>query len=118
MKKRKTASYTALLLLTPFLLLAGCASNYPARFKIHTDPEGAHVIYREGASEWIYLGSTPLEVTRSIHKDLPDDAPIALRAMRNGYLDQTKKWRNEQLEEEMDEKQLILWTPRLIKNAE
>lgn len=101
------------------LTLNGCASNQQINLKVHTEPEGAHVVYRVDNSRWIYLGVTPLDTIEVIHEDeLKDDHTFSMKAMRCGYLEQGKEWTGDALLEENDSKGMIFWTPRLIKNTE
>ena len=100
-----------------FLLLPGCSSKNSVNFKIHTEPEGAHVIYSQNSRQtWLYLGVTPLDVVEIIDDDeLNEENTISLKTMRCGYLEQVKEWNGEELLDEVEDKGLIFWTPRLIK---
>ncbi len=63
-------------------ILTGCATQYPANFKVHSEPEGAHVIYRQGNQPWIYLGVTPLSTLEIIdEKALETKDKISLKTM-------------------------------------
>ncbi|SHH87312.1 hypothetical protein SAMN02745124_02311 [Desulfofustis glycolicus DSM 9705] len=100
-------------------VLAGCSSQQPINFRVHTEPEGAHVIYRQDNLSWIYLGLTPLDTIEVIPEErLEDEHTLSLRVMRCGYLDQEKEWTGADLEREVSEKGQVFWTPRLIKNTE
>lgn len=100
------------------LMLSGCSSTkLAANFKIHSEPEGAFIIYQQDEGSWIYLGLTPLDAVNVIPEDeLKAAHKFSLRAMRCGYLDQTKEWSGDSLVSEVEEKGIIFWTPRLIKN--
>lgn len=99
--------------------MTGCASNQRINLKIHSEPEGAHVIYRLDNNSWTYLGVTPLDTIEVIHEEnLEGNHTFSLKAMRCGYLDQVKKWHGDQLLEENEAKGMIFWTPRLIRNEE
>lgn len=102
------------------LFLAGCSSpKHAINFKIHTEPEGAHIIYRQDNNSWIYLGPTPLNVVEVIPEEqLEGNHTISLKAMRCGYLDQTREWSGDLVVREIEEKGVIFWAPRLIKNDE
>ena len=100
------------------LLSSGCSSRHPVNFKIHTEPEGAHVIYRQDSGSWIYLGITPLDVVELMKEEQLEDSKFSLKTMRCGYLEQVKQWTGEELLEEIENEGVILWTPRLVKNAE
>ncbi len=99
--------------------LSGCSSKQAINFNVHTEPEGAHVVYQQDESRWIYLGVTPLDLIEIMPGDqLEEDNTITLKAMRCGYLDQAKEWSGEALKKESKEKGMIFWTPRLIKNTQ
>ena len=97
-------------------LLTGCSSIQTVNFKIHTEPEGAQIIYQQDNHKWIYLGTSPLDVVETIDTDqLSKDYVITVKAMRCGYIDQAKEWPRREFEQELDEKGQLFWTPRLIK---
>lgn len=103
------------------LFLSACSSTRTIPMVIQSDPLGANVIYQvrstasQQTGDWIYLGKTPLEVNREHDKDELDDShAFVFRAFKEGYLDQTKEWRGEELEDEEDEKGHMFWNPRLV----
>ena len=101
------------------LVITGCSSKHSVNFKIHSEPEGAHVIYRQDNQPWIYLGVTPLNVVEVLDEDnMEEENTVSFKALRCGYLEQVKEWNGEELLEEIDKKDIIFWTPRLIKNSE
>ena len=99
------------------LLMTSCSSTIHAvNFKIHTEPEGAHIVYQQENRQWVYLGTSPLDVVEPIDPEqLGENYTISIKAMRCGYLDQTKEWQKEEFEQELNEKGQLFWTPRLIK---
>ncbi len=100
-------------------ILNGCATQYPVNFKVHSEPEGAHVIYRQGNEPWIYLGVTPLSSFEMIDEKLLEKKDkISLKTMRYGYMDQIREWNSEQLKNELKSNGNIFWTPHLVKNIE
>jgi len=101
------------------LALTGCSSKQAINFNVHTEPEGAHVIYQKDNSQWIYLGVTPLNSIEVISgHELKEENTLTLKAMRCGYLEQAKEWSGEELKKENQEKGIIFWTSRLIKNTQ
>lgn len=101
------------------LSLTGCSSKTAINFNVHTEPEGAHVVYQQDGSPWIYLGVTPLDVIEVMGgEQLEEENTITLKAMRCGYMEQAKEWSGEALEKESKAKGQIFWTPRLIKATE
>jgi hypothetical protein len=114
---------TLLSLLAAVTLLSSCASRQAMNVKIHSDPEGSHIIYRvaddyhESDAPWIYLGMTPYQGVTLIDKSAFEDSDtITFKVMRHDYLDQTKKWSGEQFLEEYERQDLLFWAPRLVKD--
>ena len=112
-------------LLSVAVLLTGCADSKSVRFKIKSVPKGAHVLYQVKGGEnpcqdkWIYLGNTPLQgVQHFSEQQLKNTAKITLRVMHNGYHDQSKEWDGESFWQEIEEKDVIFWTPELSRNIE
>lgn len=118
--------FTGLLLkagtLLSCLMLTSCASTQSMNMKIHTEPEGSHIVYRvvqdevEQDAQWIYLGVTPYQgLTLMDSKAFSEDDTITFKVMRHGYLDQVKEWNGEQFMEEYDREGRLFWAPRLVK---
>jgi len=98
------------------LAFSGCSSKQAINFNVHSEPEGAHMVYKSDNSPWIYLGVTPINVVEVMSGDqLEEDNIVTLKVMRCGYLEQAKEWTGEELQDENEEKGMIFWTPRLIK---
>jgi len=101
------------------LTISGCSTTNRVSLKIHTEPEGAHIVYQLDQEKWTYLGVTPLETIETFDdRQLQGNHSFTLKAMRCGYLDQTKEWTGDNLLLENDDQGMIFWTPRLIKNTE
>ncbi|MFW2365988.1 MAG: hypothetical protein ACN4GW_06200 [Desulforhopalus sp.] len=116
---RFVKSMGALIGILTLLLLTACSSKQPVNFKIHTEPEGAHIIYSVDDAQWTYIGVTPVNAVEIIaEKQLEDGQTFTLKAMRCGYLDQSKEWVGGDLLEEIKDKGMIFWTPRLIRSSE
>ncbi len=104
------------------LLITGCSpASRTVQFKINSEPEGAHVVYKVlGKSlpcngEWIYLGDTPLRGVRQFNEDQVEGASkIILRVFHSGYHDQIKEWDGQGFWDEIQGRQGIFWTPELI----
>ena len=119
MKKTIMTKFSFVALFLGVLSMSGCASNQNINLKVHTEPEGSHIIYRIDDNRWTYLGVTPLDTIEVIHEDeLKGNHTFSMKAMRCGYLEQSKEWTGNQLLEENDSKGMVFWTPRLIKNSE
>lgn len=108
--------------LTGVTSLSSCASKEAINLKIHTDPEGSHIVYRvvqEDVREnpqWTYLGVTPYQgITLIDSGAFDDDDTISFKVMRHGYLDQTREWTGGQFMEEYEKNDVLFWTPRLVK---
>jgi hypothetical protein len=111
-----------LMLLAAALLISSCASQKAMNLKIHTEPEGSHVVYRvsndhdENDAPWIYLGMTPYQGLTMMDTSAFDETDtITFKVMRHGYLDQAKKWTGEDFLNEYERETLIFWAPRLVK---
>jgi hypothetical protein len=109
------------LLLLAAVVMTGCSSMYPVTFKVVSEPEGGHVLYKldvdepDGPAEWVYLGSTPLNAVKMIDGwDISSENKVTLKIFRNGYVDQIREWNAESFWEENDEKGLIFWSPRMV----
>lgn len=103
-------------------LLTGCSpATRTVKLKIHSQPEGAYIVYRVTGSEvpcageWIYLGNTPFRGVHQFTEDELDNADkITIRVMRQGYTDQVIQWDGPGFWDEAEEKGVIFWTPELI----
>ena len=114
---RNKVLYSILLLIA--FSITSCSTANRINLKIHTEPEGSHIVYQLDQSKWIYLGVTPLDTIEILDdSQLKGEHSFTLKAMRYGYLDQTKKWSGEELLLENGGQGMIFWTPRLIKNVE
>ncbi|MCP3888011.1 MAG: hypothetical protein GY702_03940 [Desulfobulbaceae bacterium] len=101
------------------MILTSCSSKQPISFNIHTEPEGAHIIYSIDDFDWTYLGITPIKAVKIMSEErLQDGQTFTLKAMRCGYVDQSRQWLGEDLFDENEDKGMILWTPRLIRSIE
>ena len=117
MLSRITTNIFYLAFLALILVSFGCSSHQPLKFNVHTEPEGAHIIYKLGSARWVYLGVTPLDAVEVIAEDdIEDNQTFAIKALRCGYLEQVREWTGESLLDEHDAKGMIFWTPRLVKD--
>ncbi len=113
----------ALLSLLALLVLSSACSPSvrTVRFKVNSEPEGAHVVYRvlgddvPCQGQWIYLGNTPLRsVRRYSDEQLEHIGKITLKVMRRGYYDQVREWDGPSFLEEAEGRGVIFWTPELV----
>ncbi len=112
-------------LLTILTLLGGCSDKKIVNFKINSVPKGAHVLYQVVGDdfpcrgEWIYLGNTPVQGVREFKESQIEHADkITLKVMHQGYHDQVKEWDGSGFWKEVEESDVIFWTPELIPSAE
>jgi hypothetical protein len=102
------------------LAASGCASTRSVPLAIHSDPAGAFVVMQvkdedQRASDWVYLGNTPLLAVREMPtKEIEDASEVVLKVMKEGYIDQAKSWKGEAFLKEESEKERIYWNPRLV----
>ena len=117
-----TKALPLLVILLSAMIMTGCGAsvrNIP--FKINSEPEGAHLIYKlshpqdkSPSADWIYLGNTPFQGVRGINEDLlVDSTKITIKVMRAGYYDQIMEWDGASILEETETKGQITWSPRL-----
>ncbi len=103
-------------------LLGGCSSvTRTVNLKIHSQPEGAYIVYKVDGdktscgNEWVYLGTTPYRGVRTFDRDeLEKINRLTLKVMRPGYLDQIREWDGPSFWEEAEGKGVIFWTPEMI----
>jgi hypothetical protein len=121
-KKRSVSGVFYLVILaTSLFFLSGCSDTKTVNFKINSVPKGAHVLYQVVGEdvpcqgEWIYLGNTPVQGVRQFDEDQLEDAEkITLKIMHRGYLEQVKEWDGTSFWKEVEERDVIFWTPELI----
>ena len=121
-KKRSVSGVVYLaILVTSLFFLSGCSDSKTVNFKINSVPKGAHVLYQivgedvPCQGEWIYLGNTPVQGVRQFDEDQLEDAQkITLKIMHRGYLEQVKEWDGTSFWKEVEERDVIFWTPELL----
>jgi len=106
-------------------LATGCASTRAVPFTIQSDPLGAYVLLQikssqiGDASDWIFVGNTPLSTTRTLSdRQLRSAESVTIRVMKEGYFDQSKQWNPNSLLVEKKEKGMVFWNPRLVRSSE
>ena len=68
-----------------------------------------------GATDWIYLGLTPLDVRREVGKSqLKKADAFIFKVVKDGYLDQQKAFTGDELIDQVEEKGKVFWNPRLV----
>lgn len=116
--------FYSITLLSILALLSGCSGKKTVSFKINSVPKGAHVLYQVVGEDvpcqgqWIYLGNTPVQGVRQFDEDQLEDAEkITLKIMHRGYHDQVKEWDGTGFWKEVEERDVIFWTPELISSS-
>jgi len=109
------------ILVISFFFLSGCSNKRTINFKVNSVPKGAHVLYQVVGEdmpcqgEWIYLGNTPVQGGRQFDEDQITAAKkITLKIMHRGYQDQIKEWDGISFWKEVEERDVIFWTPELV----
>lgn len=113
-------------LLTAIAMLSGCATTSVVPFTVQSDPLGAHVMYQvqntaggAAATDWIYLGVTPIDVRREIGRaNLEENTAFVLRVVKDGYLEQQKSWSGDELADEIKDRGKVFWNPRLVPSSQ
>ena len=122
-EKRRSVSgvFYLAILATSLFFLSGCSNTKTVNFKINSVPKGAHVLYQvigedvPCQGEWIYLGNTPVQGVRQFDEDQLEDAEkITLKIIHSGYHEQVKEWDGISFWKEVEERDVIFWTPELI----
>lgn len=121
-KKRSVSGvFNLAILATLLFFLSGCSNTKTVNFKINSVPKGAHVLYQvigedvPCQGEWIYLGNTPVQGVRQFDEDQLEDAEkITLKILHSGYHEQVKEWDGASFWKEVEERDVIFWTPELI----
>ncbi len=124
-KKRVGRKFFLPAALITLVMLTACSSaTKTVKLKIHSQPEGAYIVYKvTGAEipcggEWIYLGNTPFRGVHQFNEDELEDADkITIKVMRQGYADQIIQWDGPGFWDEAVEKGVIFWAPELIPEA-
>jgi hypothetical protein len=113
--------FYSVVLVTSLLFLSGCSDTKTINFKINSVPKGAHVLYQivgedvPCQGEWIYLGNTPVQGVRQFDEDQLEDAEkITLKIIHRGYHEQIKEWDGAGFWKEVEERDVIFWTPELV----
>ncbi|NPE28749.1 hypothetical protein HNV12_12430 [Methanococcoides sp. SA1] len=108
-------------LITAVALLTGCTGQKTVNFKINSVPKGAHVLYQVVGGDipcqgqWVYLGNTPVQGVRQFEESQLEGAKkITLKIMHTGYHEQVKEWDGPGFWQEVEEREVIFWTPELI----
>jgi len=115
--------YSAILV-AALVVLSGCSDQKKVHIKINSVPKGAHVLYQvvgEGVpcqGQWIYLGNTPVQAVRLFSEDKIEDADkITLKVMHRGYIEQVKEWDGAGFWHEVEERDVIFWTPEMVPST-
>jgi hypothetical protein len=112
------------IIFTALFFLSGCAEKKNINIKINSVPKGAHVLYQATGKnvpcqgQWIYLGNTPIQAVRMFkERQLENADKITLKIMHRGYIDQVKEWDGESFWKEIEERDVIFWTPELVPST-
>ena len=124
----KKSSFSSLfysaMFLTALVFLSGCSDKKHINIKINSVPKGAHVLYQVMGKgipcqgQWIYLGNTPVQAVRLFSEGKIEDADkITLKIMHRGYIEQVKEWDGASFWDEIEERDVIFWTPELVPST-
>ncbi|MCK5360311.1 MAG: hypothetical protein KAJ95_06765 [Gammaproteobacteria bacterium] len=112
------------ILVFSFLILTTACSSGPKvlPLKVYSEPAGGYVVYRIDSTTaddepWIYIGTTPVESTLLIDKNIAKNAgKLSVRVMKEGYFDIKKEWDAEKLKEESEQRKMLFWNPSLVEH--
>ena len=106
------------------VLLTACGGTKSVPMTIQSEPLGAHVTYQVNSElkgttqDWIYLGTTPLDIKRKIsNKQLKKAQAFRVRVIKDGFSDQVRDWNGKEIKAEIDEKGHVYWNPKLVPNS-
>lgn len=106
------------------MLLSACAGTKSVPMTIQSEPLGAHVTYQVNSElkgttqDWIYLGTTPLDIKRKIsNKQLRKAQAFRVRVIKDGFSDQVRDWNGKEIKEEISEKGHLYWNPKLVPGS-
>ena len=106
------------LLFAVLLSAGGCASTMstkPLPFRVQSYPLGAYVLMQiDNSGDWIYVGNTPLNIQRTVPTTFKS---ISIRVMKNGYYNQTNQWSAEEIQQEVQEKNMVFWNPKMVEGS-
>jgi hypothetical protein len=117
---RRGACAGALGVLALLAFTVGCGSSrIEVKFTVTSEPEGAFTVFsttgEATTSDWLYIGNTPLVTVREVDEGQIESArAVTIKAIKQGYFDQTKVWSGKQFMEEIQSKGGIFWNPRLV----
>lgn len=116
-------SLTAILISTLIILSSACSSSPKALpLKVYSEPAGGYVVYRIDSTTsedepWVYIGTTPLESTLLIDKNIAKNAgKLSVRVMKEGYFDIKKEWDADKLKKESEQRKMLFWNPSLVEH--
>jgi hypothetical protein len=116
-------SLTAILISTLIILSTACTSSPKALpLKVYSEPAGGYVVYRIDSTTsedepWVYIGTTPLESTLLIDKNIAKKAgKLSVRVMKEGYFDSKKEWDADKLKKESEQRKMLFWNPSLVEH--
>ncbi len=102
------------------LSFAGCSSMRDLPVTVASEPPGAVVLFnmsgpsaKQGA-DWIFLGTTPIVVERTLNVRLLRRETITLRLLKEGYVEQQRSWSGRSVYEEMRRGGGVYWNPHLV----
>jgi hypothetical protein len=116
-------SLTTIFVFTLIIFSTACSSSPKALpLKVYSEPAGGYVVYRIDSSTskdepWVYIGTTPVESTLLIDKDIAKNAgKLSVRVMKEGYFDIKKEWDADKLRKESEQRKMLFWNPSLIEH--
>jgi hypothetical protein len=116
-------SLSAILVFSLLILSSACSSSPKVLpLKVYSEPAGGYVVYRIDSSTtedepWVYIGTTPLESTLLIDKNIAKKAgKLSVRVMKEGFFDMKKEWDADTIKEESEQRKMIFWNPSLVKH--
>ena len=108
-----------LLVIVICVTISACGPNRKnISMNVQSDPLGAYTLlqvkYKDNEnSDWIYLGSTPIRMSKSII--FSKATQVSLKVIRPGFHDQVKTWSRKEFIKEHQQANGILWIPNMVQ---
>ena len=107
------------ILILIFVVGCGSSGRKEVPLALYSDPLGAYAILKvdysdNRESDWIFLGPTPVKVSKSI--DLKKARKVTIRVIRENFKDQTKSWTAKEFIQLSRDGDKIFWSPAMVRN--
>jgi len=115
----KTLQKISTVLALIFVVGCGSSGRQEVPLALYSDPLGAYALikvdYNDNRdSDWIYLGPTPIKVSKSV--ELDKSRKVTIRVIRENFRDQTKSWTAKEFKKLIRDGDKIFWSPSMVSD--